>query len=62
MVVHGRDGWELVEYEWDEDDGVGRLTYERVRTDTGEIQSFTRSVAQPSRRGHDGWEEWLHRN
>ncbi len=28
--VHGKDGWTLIEYDWDEEVGWARLTYERI--------------------------------
>jgi hypothetical protein len=55
MVVHGRDGWELVDYDWDPDTGLATLTYERLRTDTGELQTISRVQAQPAAPNHTGW-------
>lgn len=36
---HGRDGWVLEEYDYDERTGDETLVYERVRKDTGEVQT-----------------------
>lgn len=51
MVVHGRDGWELAEFDWDEKTGLGTFTYERPKT-----QETTVIVrAQPHATTHTGW-------
>lgn len=55
MVVHGRGGWELIDYDWDPDTGIAKLTYERLRTDTGEPQEKVIVKVQPARPGHVGW-------
>lgn len=55
MVAHGRDGWILDDYDWDPETGVATLTYERVRKDTGEIQTKTIMKAQPALLTHAGW-------
>ena len=47
MVKHGRNGWELVDYDWDPATGLAKLTYERLRTDTEEIQEKVIEVRQP---------------
>lgn len=45
MVTHGRDGWALADYDWDPETGIAKLTYERLRKDTGEVQE--RVVTKP---------------
>jgi hypothetical protein len=32
-------GWQLADYDWDPETGLAQLIYERVRDDTGEIQT-----------------------
>ncbi len=55
MVVHGRGGWELADYDWDPATGLATLTYERLRTDTLETQTKVVTKAQPSAPTHQGW-------
>jgi hypothetical protein len=55
VVTHGRDGWELADYDWDPETGVGSLTYERLRKDTGELESKVVVKAQPAAPNHAGW-------
>ena len=55
MVAHGRDGWELADYDWDPETGVGRLTYERLDADTGEVQEKVVMKNQPTDPKHAGW-------
>ncbi len=55
MVKHGRDGWELADYDWDPETGLAKLTYERVRVDTGEIQEKIVTKVQPAAPSHVGW-------
>ncbi len=52
MVTHGRGGWELADYDWDPETGYAKLTYERLRTDTGEIQTKVRIHFQPTSSKH----------
>lgn len=47
MVVHGRGGWTLEDYDWDPETGLAKLTYERLRTDTDEVQEKIVFKAQP---------------
>lgn len=51
--------WTLEEYDWDPETGIGTYTYERVREDTGEIQTRTTTKQQPAAPNHAGWREWL---
>lgn len=46
MVAHGRDGWILDDYDWNPETGVATLIYERVRKDTGEVQTKTVTKVQ----------------
>ena len=55
MVAHGKDGWELEDYDWSEVTGVGTYTYSRVRKDTGEEQLKVIEKQQPTCRKHAGW-------
>ncbi len=55
MVTHGRDGWELADYDWDPETGLATLVYERLRVDTGAIQEKVVMKAHPARPGHAGW-------
>lgn len=55
MVAHGRDGWELEDYDWDPATGLATLTYERVRKDTGEVQTKQLTKYQPTDPKHAGW-------
>ncbi len=55
MVAHGRDGWELADYDWDPETGLAKLTYERLRKDTAEIQEKVVVRAQPADPKHAGW-------
>ncbi len=48
-------GWELVDYDWDPDTGLAKITYERIREDTGEVQTKTVTKAQPYDTKHVGW-------
>ncbi len=48
-IARGQDGWELVEYVWDEKTGVGRFEYEQ-----GEAR-VTVLRAQPATPTHAGW-------
>ncbi len=38
VPVHGIGGWELVDYDWDEEVGWARLTYERIVD--GRLETF----------------------
>ena len=50
-MTHGRDGWELAEFSWDEKTGVGTFLYERPQT-----RETTVTVrAQPYAPTHAGW-------
>jgi hypothetical protein len=49
--VHGRDGWELADYDWDPETGLARLTYERPATG----QVYERVELQPATPDHQGW-------
>jgi hypothetical protein len=55
VVTHGRDGWELADYEWDPETGVGKFTYERTRADTGEVVERVETRMQPADPKHAGW-------
>lgn len=55
MVTHGRDGWELADYDWDPATGIATLTYERLRKDTLEIHEKVVTKMQPAGPGHAGW-------
>ncbi len=57
MVVHGRGGWELADYDWDPATGLATLTYERLRTDTLETQTKVVVKAQPAAPNHTGWRD-----
>lgn len=48
-------GWELVEYDWDPDTGIGTFRYERIRIDTEEVQEKVITKAQPAHPAHAGW-------
>jgi hypothetical protein len=60
MVEHGRDGWELADYDWDPETGLATLTYERLCEDTdGKPNAATERTivtkAQPHDTKHTGW-------
>jgi hypothetical protein len=55
VVAHGRGGWVLEDYDWDPVTGIAKLTYERVRVDTGEPQVKVLMKAQPASSAHAGW-------
>lgn len=55
MVKHGRNGWQLADYDWSFETGVATLTYERVRPDTEEVVTKVITKAQPAGPQHAGW-------
>ena len=55
-IQHGVDGWELVEMDWYQDDGMSYFLYERIVPGTGiEIAEVWRP--QPTTFRHEGWWE-----
>lgn len=54
-VAHGQNGFELVEYDWNEETGEALITYERLNADTNTIEQRTMSREQPICRDHLGW-------
>ncbi len=53
--MHGRDGWELENYDWDPDTGLATLTYERLCPDTKAHQEQVIVKPQPTEPRHVGW-------
>jgi hypothetical protein len=51
---HGVDGWELVEMDWNPDDGVSYFLYERTITGVG-VETRVVYREQPTTFRHDGW-------
>ncbi len=51
---HGVDGWDLVEQDWNPDNGVATLTYERVVPKQAP-EVFVKRVRQPIGPQHEGW-------
>jgi hypothetical protein len=51
--------WDLADYDWNPDTGIGTYTYERVREDTGETVTKVVTKEQPYAPNHAGWREWL---
>lgn len=52
-IVHGVNGWRLVEYDRNPDTGVGTFTYER--TARGNVETAREMRLQPSTPEHLGW-------
>lgn len=54
-ILHGRNGWQLVDYDWNESTGVATLTYEREREDFDAIETKVVTKLQPALPNHIGW-------
>lgn len=54
-MVTRSEGWELADYEWDPDTGIGTFTYERTHIDTGVVETKVLKKAQPHDTKHVGW-------
>ncbi len=50
-MEHGRDGWELADYDWCPETGVATLTYEHPKR----REQFVEKRAQPAEPKHAGW-------
>lgn len=54
-IRHGADGWELEDYSWDEDNGIGSYLYER--SVLGMKEETTIQKQQPAGPNHAGWKQ-----
>lgn len=62
--AHKRDGWALVDYDWDPNTGLAQLTYERTpgertpdrrATGRGDPETMRVLLPQPTSPKHAGW-------
>lgn len=62
--AHKRDGWKLVDYDWDPISGLAQITYERPAgervpdrraVDRGDPETMRVVVPQPASPKHAGW-------
>lgn len=51
----GNDGWQLIEYSWDEKTGIGSYTYQRYFPDLKTVLETVVQKAQPYHPSHVGW-------
>ena len=56
-IMHGNDGWILVDYTWGPETGIGKFTYERevIKEEKTVKEVVVRSKNQPSLPTHEGW-------
>ncbi len=55
MVTHGRDGWELADYDWDPETGLAKLTYERPIPGTERVEEHVIVKEHPCNPKQQGW-------
>lgn len=59
MLQHRKNGWLLVEYDWDPTTGLATFVYERRREDFDAVEEKRVVRPQPAGPGHTGWGAWL---